>query len=74
MRACPLQAPREPVRTSGATLPEWTRTEQPQHVGWSPCALSDQEAGRTGETRLQVESRCGLGTLQTGPRQEHREK
>ena len=64
----------EPVRTSRVTLPEWTWTEQPQRVGCSPCAFSDQEAGQAGETRLQVESCCGLGVLQTGPRQEHREK
>lgn len=67
MWACPLQVPREPVRTSRATLPECTRTEQPQHVGQSPCAFSDQETGRAGETRLQIESRCGLGVLQDWP-------
>lgn len=44
-----------------------TRTEQPQHVGQSPCAFSDRETGRAGETRLQIESRCGLDVLQDWP-------
>lgn len=71
-----MQGPHEDVGLSSASTQgacqnkqsdaALVHTERPQRVGRSPCAFSAGEAGRAGETRPQIESRCGLGALRDG--------